>query len=59
MQNKKFVCTTEAETADLLRKLGYQELPKQNGRYMFLNNNKLVFDSEDMKDVHYTDMLTI
>ena len=59
MDNKHFICTTDPDTAKMLKKLGYEELPKQGNRWMFLNNqDKIVFSSDNFK-LHYTNNLSI
>lgn len=53
-----FINTTDIETADLLRKLGFKELPKSGNRFVFINEpNKIQFSSENMK-MSFTDKLT-
>lgn len=53
-----FINTTDIETADLLRKLGFKELPKSGNRFVFINEpNKIQFSSENMK-MNFTDKLT-
>lgn len=58
MDNKHFICTTDPDTAKMLKKFGYEELPKQGDRWMFLNNKSIVFSSDNMK-LHYTNNLSI
>ena len=55
--NAHFINTTDSHTAELLRNLGFQELPKSGNKWVFINDNKMVFSSEDMK-LHYTNNLT-
>lgn len=55
--NAHFINTTDSQTAELLRSLGFQELPKSGNKWVFINDNKMVFSSEDMK-LHYTNNLT-
>lgn len=53
-----FINTTDIETADLLRKLGFKELPKSGDRFVFINEpNKIQFSSENMK-LNFTNALT-
>lgn len=56
--DKHFICTTDPDTAKMLKKLGYEELPRQGNRWMFLNNKSIVFSSDNMK-LHYTNNLSI
>ena len=58
-RNKHFIATTDEKTADLLRTLGYEELPKQGNRWMFINDAKseIVFSSDNNK-INYTNVLT-
>ena len=53
-----FINTTDIETADLLRKLGFKELPKSGDRFVFINEpNKIQFSSDNLR-LNYTDKLT-
>lgn len=52
-----FINTNDKETAEMLRNLGFKELPKSGDRYVFINDNKIVFSSDDLK-INYTDVLT-
>lgn len=54
--DKKFIYTSDEETAEKLRELGFQELPKEGNRWMFLNN-KTIFSMDGMKDVQTTSIL--
>lgn len=54
--DKKFIYTSDEETAEKLRELGFQELPKEGSRWMFLNN-KTTFSMDRMKDVQTTSIL--
>ena len=57
MNKKPFIATNDEETAEMLRKLGFHELPKQGNRWMFVNQaSDMKFDSKDSK-VTYTDIL--
>ena len=58
MNNKKnFICTTDENTANLLRECGYKELPKEGKRWMFINDGNITFADNKAK-VQYTNMLT-
>lgn len=57
MKNANFINTTDEQTAETLRSLGFKELPKSGNRYVFINDNKMMFSSDDMK-INYTDVLT-
>ena len=55
MDKKNFIKTNDPETADMLRKAGFIELPKEQNRFVFLNevgkmdftqgNTKVSFDN--------------
>ncbi len=46
-QDKKFIVTTDSETADKLKYAGFVEIEKRDDKYIFLNNGKkLTFDAE-------------
>lgn len=54
----KFINTEDEETANLLRELGYSELPKNGNKWVFINQpGKMEFASDDM-DIFYTNVLT-
>lgn len=58
MKNANFINTTDIETADLLRELGFKELPKSGDRFVFINEpNKIQFSSEYLK-LNFTNTLT-
>lgn len=56
---KKFIITTNPESAKSLEKAGYRLMNFTNNRYVFLNNNNknniALFDK--LKDVAYTNTL--
>ena len=53
-----FINTTDEHTAEILRSLGFKELPKSGNRFVFVNEpNKMQFSSSDMK-MNFTDILT-
>lgn len=58
--NMNFIVTTDAETADKLRSLGFTELTQQeNGKFCFINDGKkLTFDAEKYSAV-YTNVLCL
>ena len=51
-----FIATTDVETAQKLRELGYQELAKEGNRWMFLNDGVAVFDR--LEKINFTNKLT-
>lgn len=61
MNNKKaFIVTTSKETADLLKKEGFQAVQECDGKWTFLNDVNLLFDNKNhSKEVVYTDKMTI
>lgn len=52
-----FVKTQDFNTAELLRKNGFQELNKEGNFFVFVNNGKMNFS--DNKKIVYTDKLSI
>ena len=57
MDNKKFIITTNDESASLLIQTGFH-LVSQNGKqWTFLNDNKMLFNN--LSDVIYSDKLFI
>lgn len=59
--DKHFIATTDPDTAKALRELGFQELPKQDNRWMFLNinTNEVNFSSDKKMKVNYTNNMCI
>ena len=56
MNKKPFIATNDEETAEMLRKLGFHELPKQGNRWMFVNQaSDMKFDNNSK--VSYTNIL--
>lgn len=55
---KKFVKTSDEQTANLLRNAGLHELAKEGNKWVFVNEqNKITFSLEDKK-LSFTDILT-
>lgn len=56
---KKFIITTNSDSAKALEKAGYRLMNYTNNRYVFLNNNEkkntVLFDK--LKDIAYTNSL--
>ena len=57
MNKQHFIRTSDEHTANLLRKAGFVELPKESGMWVFVNNNKIVFSSDGAK-ITYSDVIT-
>ena len=58
MRKKNFIRTSDKETADKLRKAGFSEISEAStSSFCFVNDGKLVFSSEDEKNIIYTDKL--
>ena len=55
--NKKFIITTNMESAALLKKTGFRVVTQNNPQWLFENYNKLLFGN--INDVIYTDKLFI
>ena len=59
MKNKQFfIHTSDEETAEKLRELGYEELPKEGTQWVFINNTNLTFSADDSMKLNFTDKLT-
>ena len=60
-QEKKFIKTTDKETANKLIFAGFQLVSQTNNMYTFLNQSprNFSFDDADKKKVVYTDTLNI
>ena len=56
--DKKFIKTSDEETANLLRASGLMELAKEGDKWVFVNEiNKIQFSKDKMRDAHTTDIL--
>lgn len=56
----QFIMTQDKETARLLAQSGFQMVGETYGRYYFVNNTTLTFDSRmDTNKLVYTDILTV
>lgn len=59
MKNKQFfIHTSDEETAEKLRELGYEELPKEGSQWVFINNTNLTFSADDGMKVNFTNKIT-
>jgi len=57
---KYFIKTTDEETANTLKELGYQLFSSDDGVYVFINDSKLRFnESVNEKKCAYTDKLCV
>lgn len=55
---QKFIKTSDESTAILLRECGLQELQKEDGKWVFINDqDKLVFADSKTKKCFSTDIL--
>ena len=52
-----FIKTSDEKTANLLRESGLHELAREGDKWVFVNDNKIVFTSEDLKGCQTTDIL--
>ena len=59
--NKNFITTLDSDTATLLRKSGYTEIPSgSQGLFTFINDKKLKFDNSiDASKIKFTNMLYV
>lgn len=55
MKNR-FIKTSDEHTAKMLRESGLTELAKEDGKWVFVNDNSKI-TMEEAKDVHLTDIL--
>ena len=59
MKDKQFfIHTSDEETAEKLRELGYEELPKEGSQWVFINNTNLTFSADDSMKVNFTNKIT-
>lgn len=57
-KDKHFIYTSDQETCQKLRDLGFQEINYDGTRWCFLNDtNEMKFSTDGMKDVHTTNVL--
>ena len=58
MRKKSFIRTSDKETAEKLRQAGFTEIKEAStSSTCFINDGKLNFSSEELKNVVYTDKL--
>lgn len=57
--DEKFICTTDDETANKLKSIGFTCLGKDSGEWRFLNDSQFTFSKEDLKDVTYTNVINM
>lgn len=50
-KKQQFIYTMDASIADRLTKQGFTLLSDNNGSYIFMNNGKLTFESEEDKNI--------
>lgn len=56
---QNFIKTSDKETATKLKNLGLQEVNNSEGIYLFVNPDKILFDSDiDQSKLHFTNILT-
>ncbi len=55
--DKKFIVTNSPDTYAFLKKLGFEEISNDNKNWYFLNTNKIMFSSDDLKGATFTDIL--
>lgn len=56
---KNFIQTQDKGTAIQLRSLGFTELPKQGSFFIFINDGKANFTSDEKKKLVYTNILSM
>jgi hypothetical protein len=56
---EKFIKTQDAELANTLRTLGYKELRAQGKFFVFINNGKVYFSTEEKKKLIYTNKMEV
>lgn len=56
---QNFIKTSDKETATKLKNLGLQEVNNSERIYLFVNPDKIQFDSDiDQSKLHFTNILT-
>lgn len=58
MALKKFIKTSDVETAKNLRNVGLYEVYGGNGEFVFVNSGSMNFSGVDTSKIRYSDMLT-
>ena len=54
-----FIKTMDSNTANTLKKLGFQRLSESDGVYIYLNSDKIQFSSDiDKSKIQYSNILT-
>lgn len=57
MENRKFIITTNDDSASLLIQTGFQLVSQVGKQWVFLNDNKMLFNN--LSDIVYTDKIFI
>lgn len=54
-----FIKTMDSNTANALKKLGFQMVNESNGVYVYLNSDKIQFSNDiDKSKIQYSNILT-
>lgn len=56
---EQFIKLQDISTAEQLRKLGFTELPKQGSFFIFINDGKAIFSSEEKKKMIFTNIISV
>ena len=56
MKNK-FIKTSDEKTANLLRESGLVEVGKEGDKWVFVNNDKIQFSTDNLRGCQQTDIL--
>lgn len=56
---ENFIKTQDEELANTLRSLGYKELKAQGKFFVFINNGKVNFSTEEKKKFIYTNKMEV
>lgn len=58
-KNYKFIKTQDLETKKTLESLGYQLISFDGRTATFINDSKLHFDNEDLKNTTFSNILSV
>lgn len=58
-KNYKFIKTQDLETKKTLESLGYQLISFDGRTATFINDSKLCFDNEDLKNTTFSNILSV
>lgn len=57
--DKNFVVTTDSDTAETLKSLGYEQVAFDGVRFTFINNASKYSETKELDDIVYTNIISV